>query len=188
MTPQHLLFVFEAYKRSNIFEACKPNTEDVLSFGYFSSGDIATCELLAKTTEKYDVLKPTVNDKLMMKIAKKRSEICDRLKEMGPSYVSVNTIAGKTDCERLFPPDYNIPDEVEEENESQNEGKKKRRKRRKKRDKGDGDGDQSQSATADQSQQDQDSEDTLDDLSNDDDDDVEKEMKVEAPPPSPNPQ
>lgn len=187
MIPQHLLFVFEAYKRQNIFEACKPNNEDILSFGYFSSGDITTCTLLAKSTEKYDVLKPTVNDKLMMKIAKKRSEIVSRLMKMGPSYVSANTIFGKADCERLFPPDYNVPDEAEEENEScENEGKKKRRKRRKKRDKGDGDGDQSQSATADQMSQ-QDSEDTLDDLSNDEDDE-EKEMKVEAPPPSPNPQ
>lgn len=58
--PQHLLFVFDAYKRQNIFETCKPNEEDVLAFGYFSSEEVTTCTLLAKTTEKYETLKPTV--------------------------------------------------------------------------------------------------------------------------------
>jgi hypothetical protein len=59
-TPQHLLFIFDAYKRHNIFEICKPNIEDILSHGYFCSEDISSCTLLAKTTEKYDTLKPTV--------------------------------------------------------------------------------------------------------------------------------
>lgn len=58
--PQHLLFVFDAYKRHNIFDACQPYMEDILAFGYFSSEDITTCTLLAKTTDKYDLLKPTV--------------------------------------------------------------------------------------------------------------------------------
>lgn len=60
MIPQHLLFVFDAYKRQNIFDACKPDDADVLSFGYFSSEDLSTCTLLAKTTDKYELLKPTV--------------------------------------------------------------------------------------------------------------------------------
>lgn len=60
MIPQHLLFVFDAYKRQNIFEACKPNEGDVLAFGYFSSEDISSCTLLSKTTDKYEILKPTV--------------------------------------------------------------------------------------------------------------------------------
>jgi hypothetical protein len=60
MIPQHLLFVFDAYKRQNIFDACKPDDADILSFGFFSSEDIATCTLLAKNVEKYELLKPTV--------------------------------------------------------------------------------------------------------------------------------
>jgi Domain of unknown function (DUF4746) len=60
MIPQHLLFVFDAYKRQNIFDACKPNEADVLAFGFFSSEDLKTCTLLAKTVEKYELLKPTV--------------------------------------------------------------------------------------------------------------------------------
>lgn len=183
MIPQHLLFTFEAYKRQNIFEACKPNKEDVLAFGYFSSGDIDTCTLLAKTTEKYDVLKPTVNDKLMLKVAKKRSEIVKRLMEMGPSYFSKNTIFGKTDCEKLFPEAYNVADEEDGSAKGESESKKKRKKRRKKRDKAEGEGDQS-TTTADQLSQ-QDSEDTIDELSNDDDDfdDTEKASSGQAPPP-----
>lgn len=60
MTPQHLLFVFDAYKRQNILDACKPNQADVLAFGFFCSEDLATCTLLAKTVDKYELLKPTV--------------------------------------------------------------------------------------------------------------------------------
>lgn len=96
----------------------------------------------------------------MLKIAKKRSDICQRLSKMGPCYVSRNTVDGKKDCDRIFPPEYNVPEE-EERDESANEGKKKKKKRRKKRDKVEGEGDQSQSQTADQMST-QDSEDTLD--------------------------
>lgn len=60
MIPQHLLFVFDAYKRQNIFDACKPDDSDVLAFGYFSSEEISTCTLLGKKTDHYELLKPTV--------------------------------------------------------------------------------------------------------------------------------
>lgn len=95
----------------------------------------------------------------MLKIAKKQSDICQRLSKMGPCYISDNTVIGKKDCERLFPDDYNIPEEEPEES-AENGNKKKKKKRRKKREKTEGE-DQSQSQTADQMSQ-QDSEDTLD--------------------------
>lgn len=99
------------------------------------------------------------NDKLMMKVAKKRSDISKILAQMGPCYMSKNTLDGKTDCARLFPLDYNVPEEEEHENDScENGSKKKKRKRRKKREKVE---DESQSQTADQMST-QDSEDTLD--------------------------
>lgn len=98
----------------------------------------------------------------MLKVAKKRSDIVKRLAALGPCYASKNTVDGKTDCMKLFPDDYNVPDEDEAENEScENESKKKKKKRRKKREKIEGDADQSHSATADQMST-QDSEDTLD--------------------------
>lgn len=98
------------------------------------------------------------NDKLMLKVAKQRSDIVKRLSTMGACYVSKNTVDGKENCAKLFPEDYNV--EIEAEVEScENESKKKKKKRRKKRDKGEGD--ESQSATGDQVST-QDSEDTLD--------------------------
>ena len=96
-----------------------------------------------------------------MKIAKKRSEIAKRLSKMGPCYVSKNTVDGRADCNKIFPPDYNVPEEEERDESAENEGKKKKKKRRKKREKAEGEGDQSQSQTADQMSA-QDSEDTLD--------------------------
>jgi hypothetical protein len=98
----------------------------------------------------------------MLKVAKKRSEIVQRLSQMGPCYVSKNTVDGKADCANLFPNDYNVEEEEPEDIEScENESKKKKKKRRKKREKVEGEADQSQSATADQMSA-QDSEDTLD--------------------------
>jgi prophage tail gpP-like protein len=100
------------------------------------------------------------NDKLMLKIAKKRSDIVKRLLTMGPCYSSKNTVDGKTDCLKLFPDDYCVEEEEPENESIENESKKKKKKRRKKRDKGDGEP-ESQSATGDQISA-QDSEDTLD--------------------------
>jgi hypothetical protein len=53
---------------------------------------------------------------LMMKVAKKRSDITTKLAAMCPCYMSKNTIDGKIDCEKLFPSDYNTTEEeVQEE-------------------------------------------------------------------------
>jgi hypothetical protein len=126
---------------------------------------------------------------MMLKIAKKRSEIVKRLSTMGPCYISKNTVDGKADCARLFPDDYNVEEEEEVENEScENESKKKKKKRRKKREKTGEEG-ESQSGTGDQVSN-LDSEDTLDDLSNDEEElnhDGKEGDGNEPPPPTPNP-
>lgn len=98
---------------------------------------------------------------MMLKIAKKRSDIVSRLKTMGPCYCSKNTVDGKEDCAKLFPDGYNVEEEEAENESCENESKKKKKKRRKKREKVEGDADQSQSVAADQMSA-QDSEDTLD--------------------------
>lgn len=97
----------------------------------------------------------------MLKIAKKRSDIANRLSKIGPCYVSKNTVDGKKDCDRIFPLEYNAVEE-EERDESANESKKKKKKRRKKREKVEGEADQSQSQTADQMSAQNSEEDTLD--------------------------
>lgn len=99
---------------------------------------------------------------MILKVAKKHSDITQRLAKMGPCYISPNTVIGREDCLPLFPPDYNVIEEEEIENESfENESKKKKnKKRRKKRVQAEGD-EQSQSVAGDQMSG-QDSEDTLD--------------------------
>lgn len=97
---------------------------------------------------------------MMLKVAKKRSDIVSRLRKMGPCYCSKNTVDGKEDCAKIFPEGYNVVEEEPENESCENESKKKKKKRRKKREKVEGDADQSQSA-ADQISA-QDSEDTLD--------------------------
>lgn len=122
---------------------------------------------------------------MMLKVAKKRSDITKRLYKMGPCYFSKNTVDGKEDCAKLFPDDYNVEEEEAEIESCENEGKKKKKKRRKKREKAEGDA-ESQSATADQVSN-QDSEDTLDDLSADEEDAIQHDGNAEGPPPPPSP-
>lgn len=77
-------------------------------------------------------------DKIILKVAKKRTNIVQILKTLGPSYVSVNTVVGKQDCLRLFPDDYNVEleepeDDTIEGEEGEENGKKKKRKKKKKK-------------------------------------------------------
>lgn len=102
-----------------------------------------------------------------MKIAKTATRATYAVSNMGPQYISINTVQGQIDCIRLFPEGFKNEDsEVEEEiNEEENdsEKKKKRKKKKKKRVQAEGDTDVSQSATIDGQVSAQDSEDnTLD--------------------------
>ncbi|XP_049539819.1 uncharacterized protein LOC125953964 [Anopheles darlingi] len=127
--PPHICMVFDAYKKRDVLEVAmndKYKTQ-VMAFGYFSTGDPKTAELIAKTTERYVTKKPNVNDKLIMKVSKATSHAMLALTAMGPCYVSQNAVEGQEECAALFPPNYNF---VEEENETGEVEKKKHKKKR----------------------------------------------------------
>ena len=132
-----------------------------------------------------------------MKVAKTSTRATYALANMGPQYISNNTVQGQIDCIRLFPEGFKNEDsEVEEEvNEEENDSgrKKKHKKKKKKRVQADGDTDVSQSQTIDGQISAQDSEDnTLDELSEDDSPSQEN-LEINdgeppiAPAPTPNP-
>ncbi|XP_058065397.1 uncharacterized protein LOC131215037 [Anopheles bellator] len=127
--PPHICMVFDAYKKRDVLEVAmneKYKTQ-VMAFGYFTTGDPKTAELIAKSTERYLTKKPNVNDKLIMKVSKATSHAMLALTAMGPCYVSQNAVEGQEECATLFPPNYNF---VEEENETGEVEKKKHKKKR----------------------------------------------------------
>uniref|UniRef100_A0A182J572 DUF4746 domain-containing protein n=1 Tax=Anopheles atroparvus TaxID=41427 RepID=A0A182J572_ANOAO len=127
--PPHICMVFDAYKKRDVLEVAmnEKYKSHVMAFGYFTTGDPKTADLIAKTTERYTTKKPNVNDKLIMKVSKATSHAMLALTAMGPCYVSQNAVEGQEECAALFPPNYNF---VEEENETGEVEKKKHKKKR----------------------------------------------------------
>uniref|UniRef100_A0AAG5DNI4 Thioredoxin domain-containing protein n=1 Tax=Anopheles atroparvus TaxID=41427 RepID=A0AAG5DNI4_ANOAO len=73
--PPHICMVFDAYKKRDVLEVAmnEKYKSHVMAFGYFTTGDPKTADLIAKTTERYTTKKPNVNDKLIMKVSKATS-------------------------------------------------------------------------------------------------------------------
>ncbi|XP_055619859.1 uncharacterized protein LOC129764622 isoform X2 [Toxorhynchites rutilus septentrionalis] len=125
--PPHICIVFDAYKKRDVFEVADKYKREVISFGFFTTGDPKSAKLIAKTTERYIRLKPNVNDKLIMKVSKATSHAMLALTAVGPCYISQNAVEGQEECAILFPPNYN---NIEEEAEAAEETKKKHKKKR----------------------------------------------------------
>ncbi|XP_055529749.1 uncharacterized protein LOC129721329 isoform X2 [Wyeomyia smithii] len=125
--PPHICIVFDAYKKRDVFEIADKYKRDVMAYGYFTTGDPKTAELIAKTTERYSRLKPNVNDKLIMKVSKATSHAMLGLTAVGPCYISQNAVEGQEECAVLFPPNYNNIEEETGAEESKKKHKKKRR-------------------------------------------------------------
>ncbi|EDS34478.1 conserved hypothetical protein [Culex quinquefasciatus] len=126
--PPHICIVFDAYKKRDVFEVAEKYKRDVISYGFFTTGDPKTAELIAKTTERYVRLKPNVNDKLILKCSKATSHAMLALTAVGPCYISQNAVEGQEECALLFPPNYNnIEEDVEIEADTKKKHKKKRR-------------------------------------------------------------
>lgn len=111
---------------------------DILAYGFFSNVDSDKPELLAKTTDLYLKRRPCIEDKFVVKAAKRmHSSTILNLAGLGPSYVSLNTEIGREDCLKFFPLSYNARED-EEEGGSENAGGKKKRKGKKKKKPSDG--------------------------------------------------
>lgn len=125
--PPHICMVFDAYKKRDVFEVIAKYSRDVIAHGFFTSGDPKSAELIAKTGERYVRLKPNVNDKLILKVAKATSHAMLALTAVGPCYLSQNAVEGQEECAVLFPPNYS---QIEEEAEAAETKKKHKKKRR----------------------------------------------------------
>lgn len=106
----------------------------ILAYGYFTTSDPQATELIANTTESYMKKKPTITDKLILKVTKGNAEALAELKELGPTYISKNMVVGQEECLLFFPEGYTNLEDGEGVEEEVVEVSKKKKKRKKKKD------------------------------------------------------
>ncbi|GAB0090126.1 uncharacterized protein DMENIID0001_048150 [Sergentomyia squamirostris] len=132
--PPHLALIFDAFKKQDIMEACVKHKDAIIAFGYFTSADPKTAELIANTNDAYAKVKRTVNDKLVLKVSKANTDAVLELVSLGPCFISQNAVHGETECSHFFPEGYTNREEgegVEEEHvEVSKRGKKKKKKKK----------------------------------------------------------
>lgn len=108
--------------------------EFMVAYGYFTTTDPKTTELIANTTASYLAKKSMITDKLILKVTKGSAEALAALKDLGPIYVSKNTVIGQEECLLFFPEGYTNLEEGEGVEEEVVEVSKKKKKKKKKKD------------------------------------------------------
>jgi hypothetical protein len=84
-------------------------------------------KLLCKTTEMFENLTTTGNEKIVMKVSRRTSHFMLALSLMDPVYCSLSLDDGKEDCLKIFNDEFNAhedtidADEGEDNNELQDE-------------------------------------------------------------------
>lgn len=126
--------IYDAFKRSDIMEVYHKFKPFMLAYGYFTTSDPTTTELIANTTDSYLKKKPMITDKLILKVTKGSPEALNALKDLGPTYISKNTVIGQEECLQFFPEGYTNLEEGEGVEEEVVEVSKKKKKRKKKKD------------------------------------------------------
>ncbi|XP_031634237.1 uncharacterized protein LOC116347678 [Contarinia nasturtii] len=107
--------------------------DDVIAYGYFTTANCKTAQLIANSTFNYHKNPPTIYDKFVLKVAKiKNSPILLALKKLGPCYTSKNTEIGKSECMLFFPSGYKNSSETGESTPIPTDEKPKKKKKKRK--------------------------------------------------------
>lgn len=115
--------IIPARKYRETFEVCKEYPDDLMAYGYFEGDNIDDLKLVCKTTERYEQLKRTGKENLVMKVAKRTSYFMLALTLLSPLYISLNTEDGAEECEKIFNDDFHATEDVLS---ARNSGKSKR--------------------------------------------------------------
>lgn len=126
--------IYDAFKRNDIMEVYHKFKPFMLAYGYFTTDDVNATELIANTTDSYLKKKPMITDKLVLKVTKGSAEALVALNDLGPTYISPNTVIGHKECILFFPEGYTNLEEGEGVEEEVVEVSKKKKKRKKKKD------------------------------------------------------
>lgn len=121
--------ILSTVKRHEIFKLCTNFSRELLAFGFFESDKLDECKIICKTNEKYEQLPKNVDDRIIMKVAKRTSHFCLALTTMSPIYVSQNTTEGAVECAKIFNENfYAIEDLIETVKDENNVEEEKHQK------------------------------------------------------------
>ncbi|CAG9862740.1 unnamed protein product [Phyllotreta striolata] len=116
-TPPHYAMVFDTNKIKDALHCMSKWPKQILHYGFFTNENPAEAELVAKSVQRLELpdyrAKRTYEEKLVMAVSKKKSELLLDLIELEPVYMSMTTEDGEKDREMFFPDDYadSLPDE-----------------------------------------------------------------------------
>lgn len=99
-----------AKKYEEAFEICQNYPKsDLLTFGYFEGNEFENLKLICKATEFYEKYpKKKGSDKLIMKLAKKTSQLTLALSSLGPIHVSLTFDDAREECSMVFNEDFDL--------------------------------------------------------------------------------
>ncbi|RZC38575.1 uncharacterized protein BDFB_005350 [Asbolus verrucosus] len=111
--PPHVVVGYDAFKYKEVMELSAQYPDAIMKYGFFSSDIPGEGELITKTVEKFEkkMTPTTYEEKIVIQLVK-NSDWWSAFLELGPSYISPNTVDGEEDAKIFFPPTYDIPEEV----------------------------------------------------------------------------
>ncbi|XP_065172329.1 thioredoxin domain-containing protein 3-like [Atheta coriaria] len=110
--PAHLAIAFEVFKKHDIYKVMDEYESEILAFGFFTSDQPDEAKLIAKTKKQYEKHFTGTNygEKLVLKVAKRKSDPILAFAQLGPTYMSSNVDTGERDCSHFFPENYEDED------------------------------------------------------------------------------
>ncbi|CRL02201.1 CLUMA_CG015578, isoform A [Clunio marinus] len=112
--PPQLLMILPAKNHLAIHELCSQNPNQLLAYGYFTGDRPEQLKLICKSQEKFEQLKRTGFENVVMKIAENIGHLALHLMEFNPIFISHNATTGIKDCEKVFNEAFNeFSDKIE---------------------------------------------------------------------------
>ncbi|GJQ67182.1 hypothetical protein Trydic_g8092 [Trypoxylus dichotomus] len=127
--PPHIAVAYDAIKRSEVMALIDEYPKDVLRFGFFTDEKPETAKLIAKTVIHFEkkAEETTYGEKLIVQLSKTHSDTVLAFAQLGPSYMSPNTVEGEKECKLFFPKDYDEPEIEEVEPTAKKKPKRKKK-------------------------------------------------------------
>ncbi|KAG5889777.1 hypothetical protein JTB14_036393 [Gonioctena quinquepunctata] len=108
--PKHLAVIFDTPKMNEVLQVMNQYPDEIMHYGFFTDEHPEQAELVAKSLRKLEMPenrdKRTFKEKLVIQVAKRKSECLLALAQLKPLYMSSNTDDGSRECQIFFPDDY----------------------------------------------------------------------------------
>ncbi|CAG9862739.1 unnamed protein product [Phyllotreta striolata] len=108
--PPHYAMVFDTPKIKSALKIMGKWPKEFIYYGFFTSEDPENTELVAKSVQRLErpdyKSKRTYEEKLVISVCKKKSELILELVQLGPLYMSTTTEEGAKETDMFFSDDY----------------------------------------------------------------------------------